>query len=174
MKYFTPERYLRLGNLNDEQAFLAAQEDWERAVAGYKDQLQRVRPGLPSRLGHLVDSIYLHDARVLDMWEGKRTRFNITLHPESDPSRLVVLAYSLEEPVSIEAGVLPAESCSEPVAWLYDELNVESGRLTHNILLSNGWEVRLRFRQVTVSRPLPLIPTVPDLGASRAIIPRFA
>src|SRR5438067_9626706 len=39
MTYFTPERYLRLGNLSDEQAFLAAHEAWEQAVQGYKDHL---------------------------------------------------------------------------------------------------------------------------------------
>ena len=66
MKYFTPERYLRLGNLTDKQAFLAAQRDWEQAVDGYKGQLRRIRKKLPAGLARLLDSVYLHDARVLD------------------------------------------------------------------------------------------------------------
>jgi hypothetical protein len=76
MKYFTPERYLRLANLTDEQAFLAAQRDWEQAVDGYKDQLRRIRKKLPTGLARLVDSVYLHDARVLDMWQGRPQSFH--------------------------------------------------------------------------------------------------
>jgi hypothetical protein len=34
MNYLTPERYLRLGNLDDERAFLDAQQQWEDALAG--------------------------------------------------------------------------------------------------------------------------------------------
>jgi hypothetical protein len=171
MKYFPPERYLALGNLRERQAFLAAHDDWERAIKGYKDRLRKIRSDLPAALRQMVESIYLHDARVLDMWHGQRSRFTITLHPESDPSRLVVLVYSLKEPPTIDQDALPTEARSTPVAWLYDELDVERPNshrtkpldrrpllYTHNILLSNGWEVRLRFRQVTISRPVSLIP----------------
>src|SRR5262245_28787525 len=98
MQFFTPERYLRLGNLDDRQAFLSANEDWEKAVQGYQAHLERIRGKLPARLRQLVQSVALHDARVLDMWQGQRSKYSITLLPESDPSRLVVLAYSLEEP----------------------------------------------------------------------------
>ena len=187
MKYFTPERYLALGNLRERQAFLAAHSDWERAIQGYKDRLSKIRSDLPAALRQLVESTYLHDARVLDMWPGRRSRFTITLHPESDPSRLVVLVYSLEEPPTIERDVLPTEVCSTPVAWLYDELDVErptGGRIkpscrkpplfTHNILLSNGWEVRLRFRQVAVSRPLSLIPPTQKPSVTHELVSHSA
>src|SRR6266478_5959815 len=169
MKYFTPERYLRLGDLNDEQAFLAAQADWEHAVGEYGKHLRRIRERLPAGLVSLIDSVYLHDARVLDMWQGLRSRFTITLQPESVLARFVVLAYSLTELPRFAYGVLPAEVHSEPVAWLYDELGLEQGvaavrrrggprTFTHNILLSNGWEVALRFRKVSVTRPVALLP----------------
>ena len=107
MKYFTPERYLHLGNLTDEQAFLAAQRDWEQAVDGYKGRLRRIRKNC--RRAWLVDSVYLHDARVLDMWQGRRSRFTITLLPESAPGRFVILAYSVLEAPRFARGVLPAE-----------------------------------------------------------------
>src|SRR5262249_51968281 len=98
MKHFTPERYLRLGNLDDEQAFLDAQQQWEEAYTAYRDQLQRIRKELPRSLRDLVDSVYLHDARVLTMHQSDQNFF-ITLQPPSDPERLVVLGYSLvEEP----------------------------------------------------------------------------
>jgi hypothetical protein len=187
MKYFTPERYLRLGNLTDEPAFLAAQRDWEQAVAGYKDQLRRIRKKLPAGLGKLVDSVYLHDARVLDMWQGRRSRFTITLLPESAPGRFVILAYSLVKAPQFAYGVLPAEVRSHPVAWLYDELEVEQGAAAsggrrgrrlkafrHNILLSNGWEITLRFRNVSVTRPVALLPGASDEGAARVGVARSA
>jgi hypothetical protein len=79
-------------------------------------------------------------------------------------------------------GALPAEVRSEPVAWLYDELDVDHKRdrktgrrtrgltLLHDILLSNGWEIRLRFYHVSVTRPAAVIPTAAEGGASPALV----
>jgi hypothetical protein len=168
MRYFTPERLVRLGNLDDRDAFLAAHEDWERAVGEYQEQLRQIGPELPPGLRQLTGAVYLHDARVLDMWWGGRSQFTITLHPESDPSRLVVLSYSLSAPPEVKGGVLPESILSQPVAWLYDELDHAGDRFTHDILLSDGREIRLHFRTVTVKRPVPLVPagaTGPALSA---------
>jgi hypothetical protein len=175
MKHFTPERYLRLGNLDDRDAFLAAQEDWERAVEGYQAQLQRVVGEFPPGLRRVLETISLHDARVLDMWLGDRKQFSITLHPESDPSRLVVFGYALVEPPRVEQDVLPESVRSEPVTWLYDELDfggeTRQGKpaFTHDILLSDGREIRLHFRSVTVRRPLPLVPAPGDRAAHDSV-----
>jgi hypothetical protein len=182
MKYFTPERYLRLGNLSEERAFRAAHKEWERAVAHYKSHLQRVQGDLPSGLRRLIESVYLHDAKVLDMWQGQVSRFTITLQPESTPSQLVVLAYSLVGPPRVQRDVLPDTVRSQPVTWLYDELDVEQSTadgkgshekvnaltIVHDVLLSNGWEIRLRSRDVVVTRPIRLIPAPPDEDRSRA------
>jgi hypothetical protein len=35
MKCLTPERYLRLGDLDDRVAFLAAHKQWEKAIWSY-------------------------------------------------------------------------------------------------------------------------------------------
>jgi hypothetical protein len=172
MKFFTPERYSRLGRLDDERSFLDAQEDWERALQGYQEHLRGIRETIPPSLRRLTESVYLHDARVLDMWQGQVSRCTITLQPESTPSQLVVLAYSLVEAPVVQKEVLPAESRSEPVTWLYDELHVESAdgsTFTHDILLSNGWEVRLRFRNVTVTRPQALLPTARAAPTATAV-----
>jgi hypothetical protein len=181
MKYFTPERYLRLGNLEDEQDFLNAQQEWEEALTGYREQLQRIWKDLPRGLRHLMETVYLHDARVLTMHQ-EEEQFFITLQPQSDPEHLVVLGYTLVEEPSIEQNVLPAERCREPIEWLYDELDLDrpegprglpapQGKPTvrHNILLSNGWEVMLRFRSVWVKRPLRVIPVVPRQRGSQPI-----
>ena len=107
MNYFTSERVVGLQHRSDEQGFLAALDDWERAVQGYKARLLQVRAQLPNDMRQLIDTVALHDARVLDMWWGGRSQFTITLHPESEPSRLVVLIYSLIEPPAVVQDVLP-------------------------------------------------------------------
>jgi hypothetical protein len=168
MKYFTPERYLNLGNLDDEQKFLAAQEQWEKAIAGYQVQLKQIRTSLPSSLRGLIETVYLHDARVLTMHRSDDDFF-IILQPLTTPAHLIVLGYSLVEDPTIKQNVLPRERCREPIEWLYDELELDRpeksrGKPTirHNILLSNGWEVRLRFRSAWVKRPVRVIPVVPE------------
>jgi hypothetical protein len=104
--------------------------------------------------------------------------FVVTLQPVSDPSRLVVLLYNLVEEPKVTSGLLPPDRCREPIEWLYDEFDLDqpegprglpraSGNPTfrHTILLSNGWEVALRFRRIGISRPLRVIPVVPEKTA---------
>jgi hypothetical protein len=186
MKYFTPERYLRLGNLDNRKAFLAAQEDWENALRKYRARLRQIRTRLPAGLRRLLESVYLHDARVLGMWLVDRQRFTISLQPESDPSRLVLFAYSLVKLPQVHRAALPASACSTPVTWLYDEVDIapptggqgvdaRPGRtFRHNILLSNGWEIRLRFHRVAVTRAAALIPAAPGGCDLEALVPRSA
>ena len=175
MKYMTPDRLIRLADLTDESAFLAATEAWEDGLARYRDQLQRIETKLPSGLRRLVETVYLHDAAILEMSRGQRGRFTITLHPESDPARLVTLDYSLVEEPSVDENALPDLLRSSPVCWLFDELDVQEREgqpmFCHDILLSNGWEVRLRFRKVVVHRPYSLIPTrTPDASLATSSV----
>ncbi len=172
MNYFTCERLLRLQDRSDEQRYLDALADWERALQEYKDKLTRLHDEFPRSVQDLTKAVCLHDARVLDMWWGGRGRFNITLRPESDSERLVVLTYALQEPPAI-ADVLPESIRSEPVAWLYDEFDVEQGKelgepaLFHRILLSDGREIGLRFRALTLNRPVSLVPHPVANGRNR-------
>ncbi len=186
MKYFTPELYVQLGDLDHEQTFLSAQEKWETALSGYREHLQRIRKELPRSLRNLVESVYLHDARVLTMHQIDQ-EFFITLQPPSDPERLVLLGYSLVEEPCVEQKVFPVELCREPIEWLYDELDLDRpegprglpappGKPTvrHNILLSNGWEVKLRFRTVWVKRPIRVLPVLPGQRTGKPIPSRSA
>ena len=123
MKYFTLERYLALGNLEDERTFLAAHQEWEAAITGYRVHLDAIKKELPRKLRPILASVSLHDARVLSMYQDKW--FVITLQPASDPERLVTLFYELVEEPEVKPDTLPAERCREPVEWLYDELDLD-------------------------------------------------
>jgi hypothetical protein len=172
MKYFTPQRFLRLQDVRDD----AAIAEWERAVREYASSLAGVLPQLPPPLRRLLKEPPLHDADVLSMTQWKDT-LSLTLRPELC-DEVLVLAYTLVEKPTIHRAALPREHCTEDVTWLYDELGVElvqgqptwltaadrvrgDGRATvwtHAVLLSNGWEVRLRFRKFKWSRPETFLP----------------
>jgi hypothetical protein len=182
MKYFTRERLLRFGNTEDEQTFLAGLQEWEDALSAYRAHLDAILGELPRDLKRLVKTVYLHDARVLSTHQ-EGDRFVITLQPESDPQRLVVLSYTtISQPVINPDGLFE-EQRSEPIAWLYDELDVDRtegpqgapaqpSKLTfcHTILLSNGWEIEVRFRTVSVRRPIRIIPVATNGRADQATV----
>lgn len=185
MNYFTPARYLRLGNLENEDEFLAAQQGWEDAISGYRAHLDAIKGRLPPRLRRFLtrDGVYLHDARVLSIHQ-RTDHLVITLQPGSLPDRLVVFEYWLVEEPLIQIDQLPPDRCREPIEWLYDEVDLDRPEgprglpvhlpvrqtnpptFRHNILLSNGWELTVRFRNVRVEVPLRVVP-VPPRAARR-------
>src|SRR5262249_36305075 len=134
---------------------------------------------LPRGLRKIVGSVYLHDARVLSMHQDEW--FVITLQPMSDPERLVTLSYELVEEPEVLQGLLPPERRREPVEWLYAELDLDRPEgprglpgpsspptFRHNILLSNGWEVVLRFRSAGAHRPVRVFPVRPEGRSQKA------
>lgn len=172
MKYFTPERLMRLQERTDEKKFSADLEDWEQTVDDYREHLAQIRGKLPAELVALLESVHLHDAHVLDMWWDGGDQFTVTMHPESNPSRLVVVNYSLVDKPIIVGESLPVSLRSQPVAWLYDELHIagvdsDAGpRFAHHILLSDGREVLLHFRDASVKRAFPFVPVMPNTSGS--------
>jgi hypothetical protein len=180
MKYFTPKLFVRLQDVRDETAI----HDWERAARKYASALSNVLQHLPRDMRQLLKKWPLHDADVLSMTRLKDT-LAITLRPEMS-SELLVLSYALVEAPTFDRGAIPREHCTEQVLWIYDELGFElvsapptwltardrargDGRATvctQRILLSNGWEVRLKFRKFKLFRPEtflpPLGPTTED------------
>src|SRR5437867_3326257 len=116
MKYLTPERWLRLQNTADEQAFSAAHVDWERAIELYRDELSQVLPLLPARLRRFAESECLHDATVLSTWLGK-SRLEILLRPDPPGERLFLLAYSLIERPQVTPSGIPPEYRTPHEGW---------------------------------------------------------
>jgi hypothetical protein len=167
MKYFTPQRWLQLQDWTDEQVFHSAQAEWERAISDYRENLSRALPSMPGRLRQFAGSECLHDATILGIWQ-EGSQLSILLRPEPSGDSLYLLLYSLlDQPHVVRSGLSPEYLTEQPL-WMYDEIGVEGGgkpepgtmdvAYTHTILLSNGWEVGLRFRQFEFSRPQPLFP----------------
>jgi len=192
MRYFTPDLFVRLQNLQDR----TASEDWERAVEKYDTYLRSVRSRLPRSLRRIVEELYLHDAEVLCMSRRGNT-LSITLQPEPPGESLLVLDYSLVADPEINHSALPAEHRTDYVAWLHDEVKIERslsaatcqkpkkhGRAignssvpvySHKILLSNGWEVSVRFHAFRLSQPKGLLPRPgPNPDEAQASVPQSA
>jgi hypothetical protein len=160
MNYFTRERYLALQEHGDG-AMDAADAAWDDAVARYDAYLQTIRPELPESVRQLLDGFYLHGARVLSM--GRRgDRFVISLQLDVPPNELLMITYSLAGAPDIKQDLFPWAKSDATPAWLYDEIELiregNQGHFVHSILFSNGWEVRLPFREVCLATAYPTFP----------------
>jgi hypothetical protein len=172
MQYFTPELFVRLQDLTDR----GASADWDRAAERYSAALQQTLPRLPASVRKLVGQDLLHDAEVLCIAQS-RDNLSVTLQPERADGRLLVLSYTLVEEPTVNRAAIPDKYRTEYIAWMYDEFDLReptagspsrrrgvSARngpvpvYCHDILLSNGWELFLRFRQLKVTRPQRLLP----------------
>jgi hypothetical protein len=180
MKYFTPQLFVQLQGASDRPP--TAMEDWELATERYARHIEEICPRLPVTIVGLLKSESLHDASLLAMWRTD-TSLTLVLQPER-PASLVVLTYSLIDAPVIDTSAFPMQYRTRDAAWLYDEIDIdgratydsspedaaESGKtnaspvMTHAILMSNGYEVRLRFHRLEVSRPTALFPSPTEAG----------
>jgi hypothetical protein len=174
VKYFTPQLFVRLQECEDVAQYRAVSAKWERAAQQYQAHLDRLAPELKGGLRQLLRLGSLHDAQVVDV--GTRGRqMTVVLRREDTPG-LLSLAYSLVEAPWTDKAALPEEHRSAPLIWLYDEVArdpemvYDAGQriqaraadppakeegwkpiFQHSILLSNGWEVRVRFHRLSVT-----------------------
>jgi hypothetical protein len=155
MKYFTPELYV-LGQSEDPAALDEVERAWEENLERYAAHLGQIRPRLPAELVGLLDRYDLHGAEVLTLG---RSGDNLVLVAQLDPAvATLLLTWDLTAEPEIDRGALPPELRQERAVWLYDEVDVGSGpAFSQSILLSNGWEVRLRFRALRVVTVEPLL-----------------
>jgi hypothetical protein len=160
MNYFTRERYLALQEPGDD-AMDAADAAWDAAVARYEAYLQTIRPEMPEAVRELLDGFYLHDARVLSMGRRDDT-YVISLQLDVPPNELLTITYNLASPPEIKQEPFPWAAAGAAPVWLYEELELphdgNQGHFVHSILFSNGWEVRLRFREVHLATAYPTYP----------------
>jgi hypothetical protein len=160
MNYFTRERYLALQQRGDE-AMDAADAAWAEAVERYDAYVRTIRPEMPEAVRELLEGFYLHDARVLSM--GRRgDTFVISLQLDVPPNELLTITYSLAGTPEIKQDLFPWATAAATPHWLYEEIElIRQGNepyFVHAILFSNGWEVRLPFRAVSLATAYPTFP----------------
>jgi hypothetical protein len=168
VKYFTPD-LIACGQSDDSRVLNEVEALWDERCARYNAYLASIRDELRPGLRHIADSFYLHDAIVRSMgYQGDQ--FVLVLQLDTPPRSLLTLTYHLIDPPRIDPNVLPdvARSRGDVVEWQYDEIEKVHGEpptWRQSILLSNGWEVALHFRDVAVAEMQALLPT-PSNGAA--------
>jgi hypothetical protein len=146
MKYFTPELLERLASANDAVA-VAADLEWECAIVRARRRWHKIQTAFPRAVRHFEEQrVCLHDARVLSMARQDAT-FVAILHHDSPQQEIVLLIFTLDQDPVIEPDVVPGHGEGQPITWLYEEWDLDRrGRCWFEVLLSNAWSVRLRFR----------------------------
>lgn len=178
MKYFRPALFVQLQNRRDATAHNAASIAWEKGIADYRARLEVLWDRLPMSVRRLLKDFRLHDADVVAMDQSPRT-LAVTLNLDPPQAHFLVLTYHLADKLSIDRAALPPDMRSRAPKWLYDEIDVEGATSrsrraiwSHNIFLSNGWEMKVRFSKMVVSLREALLPC-PD-GEPVAVVPRSA
>jgi len=146
MKYFTPELYLR-GNSPDDTAVDGVEEAWERAIQRYRRRLAKIRAAFPEGWQRFRDDqVCLHDAQLLSLArQGSTVVF--VLQQEAPLHNVVLLHFTLDGEPDIDPAALSGRQDRTFVTWMYEEFDLDrQGRCCFEVLLSNGWAVKLRFR----------------------------
>ena len=152
MKYFTPELYVRLQDF-DADAMDRADAEWEAAQERYEERLRELG-GVLQPYAQRLESVLLHDATVRTITRGD-DRLTIELLTDRSPKEVVVLSYALAGEPLINRNALPEEHRGGVMQYQYDELDLldRDGAPcpTHSILFTNGWELRIPFRDLHVT-----------------------
>lgn len=195
MKYYTPELLARFAS-DDEKIALAAQDELEQRAEQYAEYLKSIAKKLPPRFRELPERYYLHDAQVAwpffpwfaadmgplhpemlwDMFEdrafdrsGGVPSFVIALQLDAPPKELLVLHYR-----GVRFDGPPFRPRWHPrfpfLEWRHDEVELVAAdrevEFLHDVLFSEGVELRLRFTDFDFATLKPMT-TTPARTTSR-------
>ena len=146
MKYFTPELIQRI-QADNFDVYLKAYHEWEQAIVRSERRWKRIRPSFPKEVQRFNDErVCLHDARLWSMGRDGETLLMV-LEPEPPAQTLVFLTFTLNGEPIIDRKALPGRKEHDWVEWMYEEWDVDrQKRCWFEVLLSNGWSVKLCFR----------------------------
>jgi hypothetical protein len=169
MRFFTPELLERYSS-TDPASASAAEAEWEAVNERYSEHLQALEPGLPAHL-RAFNALLLHDAALLSLAR-EGSRLLMVLKKDIPPRDLVIVRYDMaEEPVLVPFARQPRD-WQKPTCFDFDEFDREQdGRevvYTQGIVFANGWELRLRFRDVQVTLAEPWVPANGQTGVPSA------
>jgi len=158
MKYFTPELLERLQS-SDEDESEKADEAWDLAIKRSNRRMAGIKKWLPKGVRKFEeDRICLHDAQLLRMARHDDV-IEMVLETEPPSRDLVVLSFRLSGDPEIDRAALPGRCESGRADWLYEEWDVDrAGRCHFEVLLSNGWSVKLPVRDLNYQIARRLFP----------------
>jgi hypothetical protein len=170
MKYFTPE-LLREVQSDDEDVSADAHDKWDRAIARYHRHWRKIRAAFPKSVQRFNDdSVCLHDAEVLSIGR-EGDQFVMVLQPEPPAQTMVVLTFTLDDESVIDPQALPGREGRTWAHWMYEEWDLDrQKRPTFEVLLGNGWSVKLRFRDFQYLIAQRIFP-VPEVRSDPAFPP---
>jgi len=162
MKYMTPDLLAQFRSENDDIADAAAAE-WDRQCEAYIAHLKEVRPSLSPGARRLLRHYNFHDAKMTALAADDVPHFSIFVElddpAEPDGKKNLELRYRLVggPPQGFEVKKHEAlVGDGRPFGWwLYDEFDVSTGdvpAMTHSILFTGGYEIRLTFFSVSCRR----------------------
>jgi len=170
MRFFTPELYLRFGSPDDAVA-LAADAEWETAIARYSAHLESFRGKMPSQVVNLSE-MCLHDADIL-LRQEQQEPFELACDKDGPAPWPWVLWYGvftfavrLDDQVLDILYFLWDHIAEKPAPqdwpfsksrehWLYDEIDYRpgaGGHFVHHVLLSTGIALSIPFSAVLITR----------------------
>ncbi|MBW3542779.1 MAG: hypothetical protein KY476_21160 [Planctomycetes bacterium] len=150
MRFFTPDLYLQL-NARDDKTAEDTHQQWETAIVQYRIHLTRIGARLSPSTRKIAESLCLHDARYLGMSlpQLPTAENSLAIVSTRHETKLVVLIYALVEDPLIQEVERKWPCSADDVRWLYDEFDFdERGAQQHEVLLSNGRVITLRFHEM--------------------------
>lgn len=179
MRFFTPDLFIRFNSADDEEAD-RADEEWEAAIAAYRQHLESIRDQMPSHVGKLA-TLNLHDAELLDaeqpteaattpglskLFGGWSGLAEMSVRQGND---IFSLVYAVWDGIRRHQPQGPWPFSAQRKHWLYDEVDVASGRpgaFVHRILWSDGTVLEIPFVLILV-HSFPLPESRPSVGRAR-------
>jgi hypothetical protein len=146
MNYFTPDLLERLASSDGDVAD-DANKEWDRAIVLAKRRWQKIKTAFPEAAQNFEhQGVCLHDAQVLSMAR-KGDTLVVVLRQEPPSQDMVLLSFTLDAEPVIDPDAVLGHGDGSVITWLDEEWDLDrQGRCWFEVLLSNAWSVRFRFR----------------------------